>query len=73
MSIQQIAGIAQRGEPDATRLAACIHLLDRGWGPVKQQLTGVDGALEIVIRNILIDVTPTTQPKVIEEKPNDKS
>jgi len=64
MCIEQIAGIAQRGETDATRLAACIHLLDRGWGRCEQTHTGsIDGELNINIRNILIDITPSSRAR----------
>ena len=36
MAIQEIAGLAKAGTSEPVRLAACIHLLDRGYGKAEQ-------------------------------------
>jgi hypothetical protein len=69
MCIRQLCGIAQNGESEAARVSACAILLDRGWGKAEQLHTGEGGGdIRITIRQIV--ESSTTQPKVIDEKPN---
>jgi hypothetical protein len=53
--LQSLAGIATNGESDSARVAACIALLDRGWGKCAQPHTGADGEgdIRITIRQIM--------------------
>lgn len=55
MAIRQLAGIAQNGEKEASRVAACDILLNRGWGKAAQPLTGANGAedIQVTIRTII--------------------
>src|SRR4029453_6389124 len=67
MSLRVLAGIAKNSTNDSARVAAAIHLLDRGWGKAPQSHT-LDGegkvTVEIVYRtrepqqSAMIDVTP---------------
>lgn len=40
MAIQTLAGIAQNGEQESSRVAAANALLDRGWGKPTQPIDG---------------------------------
>lgn len=40
MAIQSLAGIAQNGQSESARVAACGILLDRGWGKPVQPHDG---------------------------------
>lgn len=55
MALRTLCGIAQNGENEGARVAASIHILDRGWGKAPQSHTGEDGegAISIVIRHII--------------------
>lgn len=81
MAIHTLQGIAKRGKNENARVAAAIHLLDRGWGRVKpdpdsgEQLTitikqMVNGRLEVVGET----ETQSNEraPLVIEHDPNEK-
>jgi hypothetical protein len=49
-----LAGIAKTGKNESARVAATIHLLDRGWGKPEQVHSGaVDGDIRITIRQII--------------------
>ena len=52
--LQTLGGIAETGTSEAARVAACIRLLDRGWGRPPQTHTGEDGErdIQITIRHI---------------------
>ena len=54
-SIASLAGIATNGESESAKVAACVALLDRGWGKCAQPHTGADGEsdIRITIRQIL--------------------
>lgn len=53
-SIEQLGGVATNGASESAKVAACIALLDRGWGKPKDSITGPDGEgpLEMVVRHI---------------------
>jgi hypothetical protein len=55
LSIRTLGGIANAGESEAARVAACNSLLDRGWGKPAQPVTGKDGVepIEVTIRTII--------------------
>ena len=55
MALRSLCGIALNGENEAARVAACVHILDRGWGKAAQTHTGEDGegAISVVIRHIV--------------------
>lgn len=65
VAVQQLGGIAQHGDTDAARVAACVALLDRGWGKAPQSHTGEDGEgdIRVTIRHII-----QGEPKLIEHK-----
>lgn len=64
MALRTLCGIALRGENESARVAAAIHLLDRGWGKAPATFAGDgEGALQVVIRHII--ETPG-QPRTIE-------
>lgn len=68
--IQRLAGIARASESDSASVSAIAILLDRGWGKAEQVHSGnVDQDIRITIRQLVEGTTPTTQPKVIDEKP----
>jgi hypothetical protein len=53
LSIKVLAGIAQNGQNDAARVAACTALLDRGFGRPPQAHTGPDDKdIGVTIRQI---------------------
>ena len=53
--IKTLGGIAETGESEAARVAACDSLLDRGWGKSPQPVTGRDGEepIEVIVRTII--------------------
>ena len=55
IAVQQLGGIAQHGVSESARVAACIALLERGWGRPPQTHTGEDGEgdIKITIRHII--------------------
>lgn len=55
LAINTLAAIARGGENESARVAASVHLLDRGWGKAPTTHTGVngDGPIEFTIRHIL--------------------
>jgi hypothetical protein len=59
MAINRLAGVARHSPNDSAVVAACVHLLDRGWGKA-DQMHVVDGDIKITIRHILehIDERP---------------
>ena len=67
MGLRVLAGIAENGKNEAARVAACVHLLDRGWGRAPQSHTGEDGEgeLRITIRHI---TEGRDAPRVIEHE-----
>lgn len=54
-AIRTLALIASQSESDSARVAAAIHLLDRGWGKPATTHTGADGDgdIKVVIRHIV--------------------
>lgn len=61
-SIEILGGLAEKAETDAVRAAACVALLDRGWGKPKQTQihTGADGEgpITFVVRHITEGSSP---------------
>ena len=55
LAIRTLSGIATSSDNDGARVAACIHILDRGWGKAPQVHAGADGegALQVTIRHII--------------------
>ena len=53
--IKTLGGIAQTGESEAARVAACNSLLGRGWGKPAQPVTGKNGEedIQVTIRTII--------------------
>jgi hypothetical protein len=48
MAVQSLAGIAQNGQSESARVAACEALLSRGWGKPAQPIeNGENGAFVI--------------------------
>jgi len=70
-AVQQLGGIATNGDSDAARVAACVALLDRGWGKPPQTHTGEDGEgdIRVTIRHIIQGAIEP--PKVIENTGRD--
>lgn len=52
MAIQTLAGIAQNGEQEASRVRAAEALLDRGWGKPSQPIENADGEAFALIHRI---------------------
>ena len=54
-AIESLGGIATNSPNDAARVAACVALLDRGWGKPAQVHTGADGEgdIRVIIRHIV--------------------
>lgn len=54
-ALNVLGGIASNGTSEGARVAACVALLDRGWGKAAQAHTGADGEgdITITIRNII--------------------
>lgn len=63
MAVRQLVNIACNGENESARVAASVHILDRGWGRAAQTHTGEDGegAIQVVIRHIIEGATPAAQ------------
>jgi len=56
LSLQTLGGIAKDGKQEASRVAASIALLDRGWGKPSQDTTHeVKGEIKVVLRKMLED------------------
>jgi hypothetical protein len=55
LAIRTLVGIAAGGTNEGARVAASVHLLDRGWGKAAQTHTGEDGegAITVLIRHII--------------------
>jgi hypothetical protein len=76
--VNVLYGVARsRAAPEAARVAAAAHLLDRGWGKPPQAHTGEDGGdITIVIRTIIegadrsMKEVPAAQPQLTFD--NDK-
>ena len=68
MALRTLAGIASSGESESARVAAAVHLLDRGWGKPAQTHTDADGEgkIRVVIRHI---VEGRDAPRVIDAVP----
>ena len=52
LGLGTLVSIARNGKAEPARVAAAIHLLDRGWGKADQNHS-VDGAIEVTIRHII--------------------
>jgi len=56
VSIQTLGGIARNGKSEASRVAASIALLDRGWGrPQQDQTHEIKGEIKVTLRKMLSD------------------
>lgn len=55
MALRSLVNIACNGENESARVAASIHILDRGWGKAATTHTGEhgEGAISVVIRHIV--------------------
>jgi hypothetical protein len=79
MALRTLAGIASNGANESARVAAAVHLLDRGWGKAPQTHTGEDGegAITILIRHIVeTAVEPRAldgraSPRALDQRKND--
>ena len=73
VAVQQLGGIAQHGDTDAARVAACVALLDRGWGKPPQTHTGEDGEgdIKVTIRHIIQNAIVPPEPKLVENSADD--
>lgn len=73
MALRVLCGIAQNGESEGARVAACGLILDRGWGKAPQAHTGEDGqgAIRVTIRHILSG--KVEELKTIEHQADDSS
>ena len=58
-ALRVLAQIASHGENEGARVAACAHLLDRGYGKAPQAHTGEDGEgdIRVTIRHIVQGIT----------------
>ena len=54
-ALRVLAQIASHGENEGARVAACAHLLDRGYGKAPQAHTGENGEgdIRVIVRHIL--------------------
>ena len=68
MALRTLCGIAENSANDSARVAAAIHILDRGWGKPPQAHTGEDGQgkIKVVIRHIVEG--RDVEPRVIEHE-----
>jgi hypothetical protein len=68
-ALNVLAAIMRTSDNHSARVAAAIHILDRGWGKAPQAHTGADGegAIQVTIRHLIegmaderrvIDVSP---------------
>jgi hypothetical protein len=66
MALRSLVNIACNGENESARVAASIHILDRGWGKAPQAHTGEDGqgAINVVIRHIVEAASGVAPPRV---------
>jgi hypothetical protein len=56
LSLRTLGGIAKDGKQEASRVAASIALLDRGWGRPTQDTTHeVKGEIKVILRKMLED------------------
>jgi len=63
MALRTLCGIALNGENEGARVAASVHILDRGWGKAPQAHTGEDGegSIRVTIRHILENAAGATR------------
>lgn len=50
-----LAGVMRTSDNHSARVAAAVHLLDRGWGKAPQTHTGADGegAIQVTVRHLI--------------------
>ena len=53
LCLESLAGIVQNSENDNARVAAAVHLLDRGWGKAPGAAGEAAGEVRVVIRQII--------------------
>ena len=72
LCIKVLAGIAQNGQNDASRVSACETLLNHGWGKPPQAHTGEDGGgtIRVIIRDIRAEMEQKRRLLQIEAVPN---
>jgi hypothetical protein len=58
LSLRVLSGVAKSGKSEAARVAACVALLDRGWGKPPQAHTGENGEgdIRVTIRHIVQEI-----------------
>ena len=56
LALSVLSEVAERGESESARVAAAVHLLDRGWGKPAQAITGEDGEGPVQVAVILSDI-----------------
>ena len=73
IAIKILAGIAKDGTNEGARVAACVALLDRGWGKPAQAHAGEqgEGPIKVVIRHIVHGRDVQQQPLQIDAVPNE--
>jgi len=55
-AVQALGGIVENSDSDASRVAAAIALLDRGWGKPNQPAEHkVEGSIDVVIRDLMAE------------------
>lgn len=75
MALRTLCGIALNGENEGARVAASIHILDRGWGKAATTHTGEDGegAISVVIRHIVEAAAGSTAQRPAVEHQGDSA
>lgn len=64
--VAQLGRIATRGDSDSARVAACVALLDRGWGkPHQAHTVEGDSDIRVTIRHIVQGLTPPPPETVV--------
>lgn len=77
-AIRVLTGVMRTSDNHGARVAAAVHLLDRGWGKAPQSHTGADGegAIQLTIRHLVegmdderrtIDISPAVVTPMLPE------
>lgn len=70
LAVRTLGGIAQNGTSESARVAACMVLLDRGWGKAAQAHPDIDGQGPIVVEIVYRQREPRSDPRIMELKAN---
>jgi hypothetical protein len=70
LAIRTLGGIAQNGLSESAKVAACMVLLDRGWGKAAQAHRDIDGQGPITVEIVYRQREPRRDPRIVELKPN---